>query len=63
MALLASTARPANASLAAAVLQNDVKLALDYSHTKFHWGGGGTVSAPLDRVDEQLIFGRVQLAF
>jgi phosphate-selective porin OprO/OprP len=40
-----------------------VKLQLDYSRTKFKGGGGGTVSAPLDRVDEQLIFGRVQLAF
>jgi len=40
-----------------------VKLQLDYSRTKFHWGGGGTASTPLDRVDEQLIFGRVQLAF
>ena len=40
-----------------------VKLQLDYSRTKFQWGGGGTVAAPLDRPDEQLIFGRVQLAF
>jgi phosphate-selective porin len=40
-----------------------IKLQLDYSRTKFHWGGGGTVNAPLDRPDEQLIFGRVQLAF
>lgn len=40
-----------------------VKLQLDYSRTKFKGGGGGTVNAPLDRVDEQLIFGRVQLAF
>jgi phosphate-selective porin OprO/OprP len=40
-----------------------VKLQLEYSRTKFHWGGGGTAAAPLDRPDEQLIFGRVQLAF
>jgi phosphate-selective porin OprO and OprP len=40
-----------------------VKLQLDYSRTRFQWGGGGTVAAPLDRPDEQLIFGRVQLAF
>jgi phosphate-selective porin OprO and OprP len=39
-----------------------VKLQLEYSRTKFHWGAG-TTAAPLDRPDEQLIFGRVQLAF
>jgi phosphate-selective porin OprO/OprP len=40
-----------------------VKLQLDYSRTRFRYGGGGTVTAPLDRPDEQVIFGRVQLAF
>ena len=43
-------------------MNTNVKLQLDYSRTKFQ-GGGGTLAAPSDRPDEQLIFGRVQLAF
>lgn len=41
----------------------NVKLQLDYSRTRFNGGGGGTLTAPKDRVDEQLIFGRIQLGF
>ncbi|PWT75968.1 MAG: porin [Proteobacteria bacterium] len=41
----------------------NVKLQLDYSRTRFDGGGGGTLAAPKDRVDEQLIFGRIQLGF
>ena len=41
----------------------NVKLQFDYSRTRFDGGGGGTAAAPIDRPDEQLIFGRVQLAF
>jgi phosphate-selective porin OprO and OprP len=41
----------------------NVKLQFDYSRTRFDGGGGGTLAAPIDRPDEQLIFGRVQLAF
>jgi phosphate-selective porin OprO and OprP len=41
----------------------NVKLQFDYSRTRFEGGGGGTLAAPIDRPDEQLIFGRVQLAF
>ena len=44
-------------------LNNNVKLQLDYERTTFEGGGGGTVTAPLDRIDEDVIFGRFQVAF
>lgn len=52
-------------SWAAAVnwyLNQDVRLELDYEHTKFD-GGAGTVASPLDRPDEKTLFTRLQYTF
>jgi phosphate-selective porin OprO/OprP len=40
-----------------------VRVSLDYDHTSFKWGGGGTATSPLDRPDENVLIGRVQAAF
>ncbi|HSW15432.1 MAG TPA: porin [Solimonas sp.] len=44
-------------------LTSNAKLALNYEHTTFEGGGGGTAAAPLDRPDEDVVIGRVQLNF
>lgn len=44
-------------------LNPEVKLALDYEQTSFEGGGGGTVTAPVDRNDERALLGRFQVAF
>jgi len=40
-----------------------VRVSVDYDHTTFQWGGGGTATNPLDRPDENVVIGRVQAAF
>jgi len=40
-----------------------VRVSLDYDHTTFDWGGGGTATAPLDRPDEDVVIARVQASF
>lgn len=44
-------------------LTNTVKLAMTYDATKFDFGGGGSNAAPLDRPDEKVFIGRVEVAF
>ena len=44
-------------------LNRNVKLEADYEHTEFKGGGGGTVAAPVDRLNENLIVVEVQLAY
>lgn len=44
-------------------LNNNIRLSLDYEHTTFEWGGGGTSTNPNDRADERVLLGRMQLAF
>jgi phosphate-selective porin OprO/OprP len=44
-------------------LTNNVRFMLDYERTRFQWGGGAQGGVPLDRPDEELVFGRVQFAF
>jgi phosphate-selective porin OprO/OprP len=44
-------------------LNQNVKLVLDYEHTTFEGGGGGTAASPRDREDEQVLLSRVQLYF
>ena len=44
-------------------LNSNVKFQFDYEKTRFEGGGGGTVTAPLDRIDEDLFFARFQVAF
>lgn len=43
-------------------LTGNAKLALNYEHTSFE-GGAGTAAAVQDRSDEDVVIGRVQLAF
>lgn len=40
-----------------------IRIALDYNKTTFKWGGGGLALTPLDRPDEEILIGRVQVAF
>ena len=44
-------------------LNQNVKFVVDYEHTVFDGGGGGTANSPRDREDENVILSRVQLAF
>ncbi|MGH8508065.1 MAG: OprO/OprP family phosphate-selective porin [Gammaproteobacteria bacterium] len=44
-------------------LNQNVKFVVDYEHTVFDGGGGGTAASPRDREDENVILSRVQLAF
>ncbi|MGH8490931.1 MAG: hypothetical protein ACREXS_19220 [Gammaproteobacteria bacterium] len=44
-------------------LNQNVKFVVDYAHTVFDGGGGGTADSPRDREDENVILSRVQLAF
>ncbi|MGH8510118.1 MAG: porin, partial [Gammaproteobacteria bacterium] len=44
-------------------LNQNVKFVVDYEHTLFDGGGGGTAVSPRDREDENVILSRVQLAF
>jgi phosphate-selective porin OprO and OprP len=44
-------------------LNQNVKLVLDYEHTTFEGGGGGTAASPRDREDEQVLLSRLQLYF
>ncbi|MGH8584381.1 MAG: porin [Gammaproteobacteria bacterium] len=44
-------------------LNQNVKFVVDYEHTVFDGGGGGTAISPRDREDENVILSRVQLAF
>ncbi len=39
------------------------RVSLDYETTTFDWGGGGTSLKPLDREDERVLLGRVQVNF
>ena len=40
-----------------------VRFSLDYDHTTFAWGGGGTATLPKDRPDENVLIGRIQVVF
>jgi phosphate-selective porin OprO/OprP len=44
-------------------LTSNARIMLDYERTSFQWGGGTRGGVLLDRPDEELVFGRVQLAF
>jgi phosphate-selective porin OprO/OprP len=44
-------------------LTPNIRFLLDYETTQFEGGGGGTLADPLDREDEELVFGRLQVAF
>ncbi len=44
-------------------LNKNVEILLDYEHTEFKGGGGGTVANPFDRLDENLIVSRLQLVY
>ncbi|MGH8543206.1 MAG: OprO/OprP family phosphate-selective porin [Gammaproteobacteria bacterium] len=44
-------------------LNQNVKFVVDYEHTVFDGGGGGTADFPRDREDENVVLSRVQLAF
>lgn len=44
-------------------LNNFARVSLDYEKTKFNWGGGGTVVDPLDRPDEEIFIGRIQVSY
>jgi len=44
-------------------LNQNVKFVVDYEHTVFDGGGGGTADSPRDREDENVVLSRVQLAF
>jgi phosphate-selective porin OprO/OprP len=62
---ITKSAREATA-LAAGVnwyLNRNIKILLDYEHTEFKGGGGGTVAAPVDRNNENLIVSRLQLLY
>lgn len=41
----------------------NLKFGLDYDHTTFNWGGGGTTTAPQDRDNEDVIILRTQVSF
>jgi len=41
----------------------NTRISLDYDRTSFDWGGGGTLTAPEDRPDENVIIARVQASF
>jgi phosphate-selective porin OprO and OprP len=45
------------------LLNRNVEIVLDVEHTEFKGGGGGTVLAPKDRLDENLVVSRLQLVF
>lgn len=42
---------------------NTLRVSLDYENTSFNWGGGGTSLNPEDRDNENVLLGRVQVAF
>lgn len=44
-------------------INSEAKVVLDYEHTTFEGGGGGSVAAPLDREDERAVLARFQVAF
>ncbi len=44
-------------------LNQNVKFVVDYEHTFFDGGGGGTADSPRDREDENVVLSRVQIAF
>jgi phosphate-selective porin OprO/OprP len=44
-------------------LNKTLRLSLDYSDTRFDWGGGGTATNPDDRESERVLVGRVQASF
>jgi len=44
-------------------LNQNVKFVVDYEHTLFDGGGGGTADSPRDREDENVVLSRVQIAF
>jgi phosphate-selective porin OprO/OprP len=45
------------------LLNKNVEIYLDYEHTEFKGGGGGTVANPFDRLDENLVVSRLQLVY
>ena len=44
-------------------LNQNIKLATNYEETSFEGGGGGTVTAPIDRADEKALFTRLQVSY
>jgi len=44
-------------------LTSNAKLALNYEHTRYEGGGGGSSAAPADRPDEDVVIGRLQLNY
>ncbi len=44
-------------------LNRNVRIALNYDHTTFEAGGGGSNANPVDKEDEQVIRSRLQLVF
>jgi phosphate-selective porin OprO/OprP len=44
-------------------LNNNLRVEVNYTDTKFDGGGGGTTAAPIDREDEKAVFGRFQVFF
>ncbi len=45
------------------LLNKNVEIQLDYEHTEFKGGGGGTADKPFDRLNENLLVLRLQLVY
>jgi phosphate-selective porin OprO/OprP len=65
---LASRATSAESALNVGVginwwLNRNLRVALNYDHTAFEAGGGGTNTSPVDKADEHVIRSRLQLVF